>query len=214
MLNPSTNTTASGAANDTAFGVPVHYSFFDTSEPSGESTPTAFAPTHPTQEDPLWHPLLEYSLKRFISTVRETSSRAQSTTSLPHDTTEKQPMCIVQGIKGSHPTNSNRPANRDHHHPLMSDETVVLTTQLQQSPLNIFRGTDSHNTSGTQDPTGDTEMPAPPLFTGTIANEARGTLIDKNTRHPDRQSPPPRSQSWFVRTFRLMRTRQGRNASR
>ena len=83
-------------------------------------------------------------------------------------------MCIMQGIKGSHPTNNNRPANRDHHS-LMSDEAVVVTTQLQQSPLNIIRGTDSHNTSGTQDPIGDTEMLTLTMFTGTIASKARGT---------------------------------------
>ena len=63
-----------------------------------------------------------------------------------------------------------------------------MTHQLQHSPLNIIKGTDSHRTSGTQDPTSDTEMPIPPLFTGTIANKARRT--DKNIRHPDQQSPP------------------------
>ena len=48
MLNRSTNTTASSAESNSAIG--IHY-LFDTSEPSGESTPTGFTPTHLTQED-------------------------------------------------------------------------------------------------------------------------------------------------------------------
>ena len=179
MLNEVQNTTADYAVNDIASG-DHHVSDTPIVEPSGVSTPIAFVPTQPTQEDHIWPLLLEESLNWFISAVRETSTRAHSTTSLPADTIDQSQMCTSKEQTGSSPINESRPANRAtiHHHATHSDG---MTTGPTSPPVNM--GTTDYQL----DPPGDSVMLTPPHVSGSSTNKAPETT----TEHPDWQSPPP-----------------------
>lgn len=185
MLNGTHFTTADVAVNKTAFG--DHHPRGDTltAEPRGESTPRTFTPSQPTQEDRLWPLLLDQSLKRFISTVREMSARAQSTSSLPDNTTERQTsaqLCIDNNrMESNHDHLANRDTPRHH-----STDNGRMPTQSATS--SNIGSTDPHDTSDCQlDPSSDSVMPKPPT-TSIITNHQ---VRKSTTGHPDRQSPPP-----------------------
>ena len=143
----------------------------------GESTPIAFAPPDPTQQDLEWPQLLDECRLWLISAVRETNTCAQSTPSLPPSTTEKIPiarLCMDKQQTGSH---TSSPANRDviPHHDYVDSN---------RSPPPHVRAGDSHDTSGHHCP-GDEEMPP------TSDQTPTDKVLPTSTRgHSDRQSPP------------------------
>ena len=121
----------------------------------GESTPTSFAPDHPTDEDPEWPQVLALCMSRLISTVRDTSICAHSTpSSLPGTIAEPTNPMRTERV-GSTPDLSvtdreeGRPANRDTH------QSHINGTD----PDTSMRARGTHNSE--QHCPGDLEMPPP-----------------------------------------------------
>ena len=150
---------------------------------SGESTPTAFAPTlNPTNEDPEWPLMLDLYFTRLVSAVQEWSTCAHSTPSLP-DTVIEQRVAMTDGKRQQQHTGSshslphncsdtNRPVNGD---PILSNRTTREN-----------RAICPHDTSVDSCP-GDREMPPPPKD-----NRLQSPVTITNTvALPDRQSPNP-----------------------
>ena len=121
----------------------------------GESTPIAFAPPDPTQQDLEWPQLLVECRLWLISAVRETNTCAQSTPSLPPSTTENIPiarLCMDKRQTGSH---TSSPANRDvtptttmwiptdHHHHMSG---LVIPTTLVAITAQVTRRCPQHLT--------------------------------------------------------------------
>ena len=168
----------------------------DNSEQPGESTPTVFAPSDPTQQDLEWPQVLADCLVRLISAWRETTQCPHGTPSLPRPATVPgQASATATGDqqKGSmRYTNHSGPPESDHHdHRVAHHHHTSVVVAPNVTPTNNSRAGDPHDIRADHCP-GDPEMPHTSISDDTNVNDKVLTEIADHPGHSDdRQSPIP-----------------------
>ena len=142
----------------------------------GESTPIAFAPNDPMNENHSWSLVLDTIVKRMISAARETPTGTIAT-SLPPTVAEQStvPTSVNRSQHGSTPGHPNGPPNR----PVKRDTPNQLT-------INTTRTSDSNDTS-LNCSLGDPEKPKGPI--NGSPHQFTNPDKDRQQRLSDRQSP-------------------------
>ena len=169
----------------------------DNLEQPGESTPTVFAPSDPTQQDLEWPQVLADCLVRLISAWRETMQCRHGIPSLPRPVTvlgQASTTAAGDQQKGSmYYTNNSGPPKSDHHNHLGAHHYwhTCGVVSPNVTPTNNSRAGDPHDICVDHCP-GDPEMPHTSISDDTNVND---TVLTDTADHPghsnDRQSSIP-----------------------